>query len=398
MGEYSVLSTQYSVLSPSTRPRRYTVTVTARTSTRMRDLFEKAIAENPDDAAAHAAYADWLTEQGDPRGEFIRVQLALEDETLEPNRRTELRAQEKRLLDAHVREWLGPELAALLFPRWFRRLMPKGEFGFRRGQLDRLAFPELDMRAAMALYKSPATRCLRSLGFDAGGWEGEWPTLAVAPVVPALREFRLGYSPEQASGAARQVGNFLARATALESLKLMAAEVMTEWVFEAPLPRLLVLEVHCLTSYRCDVLAENRTLTNLERLAFHPHGADPEEPRSFLGLGHLRAIARSPHLTALRDLEFHLSDAGDDGCRELVESRLLGRLRHLSLQYGRVTDDGARILAESGQLQHLELLDLDQNALTRDGITRLQATGIRVSAIDQHAPDDNDYLYSGDME
>ena len=40
--------------------------------------LEKSIFKNPDDATAHRAYADWLTQQGDPRGEFIRVQLELE--------------------------------------------------------------------------------------------------------------------------------------------------------------------------------------------------------------------------------------------------------------------------------------------------------------------------------
>ncbi len=45
----------------------------------MREAFEQAIREGPDDLASHAACADWLQEQGDPRGEFIRVQLALED-------------------------------------------------------------------------------------------------------------------------------------------------------------------------------------------------------------------------------------------------------------------------------------------------------------------------------
>src|SRR5262245_32071776 len=42
--------------------------------------LENAIFANPDDLGAHAAYADWLIEQGDSRGEFIQVQLALEDE------------------------------------------------------------------------------------------------------------------------------------------------------------------------------------------------------------------------------------------------------------------------------------------------------------------------------
>src|SRR5262249_7189339 len=35
--------------------------------------LEQALVENPDDLAAHGAYADYLMEQGDPRGEFIQV-------------------------------------------------------------------------------------------------------------------------------------------------------------------------------------------------------------------------------------------------------------------------------------------------------------------------------------
>ena len=47
----------------------------------MREAFEQAILDNPNDLASYSAYSDWLQEQGDPRGEFIRVQLALEDES-----------------------------------------------------------------------------------------------------------------------------------------------------------------------------------------------------------------------------------------------------------------------------------------------------------------------------
>ena len=45
-----------------------------------RRSLEAALVEHPDDLAKHSAYADYLTEQGDPCGEFIQTQLALEDE------------------------------------------------------------------------------------------------------------------------------------------------------------------------------------------------------------------------------------------------------------------------------------------------------------------------------
>ncbi len=36
----------------------------------MREAFERALVDNPDERATSSAYADWLQEQGDPRGEF----------------------------------------------------------------------------------------------------------------------------------------------------------------------------------------------------------------------------------------------------------------------------------------------------------------------------------------
>src|SRR5262245_23320090 len=77
----------------------------------LRDALESALVENPDDLAAHMAYADYLSEQPESasqaRAEFIRVQLALEDQSLTRERRNALREQESALLEAHQREWLG---------------------------------------------------------------------------------------------------------------------------------------------------------------------------------------------------------------------------------------------------------------------------------------------------
>ena len=41
------------------------------------DYFLKTVLDHPADDAPRLAYADWLDGQGDPRGEFIRVQCAL---------------------------------------------------------------------------------------------------------------------------------------------------------------------------------------------------------------------------------------------------------------------------------------------------------------------------------
>src|SRR5262245_45125556 len=77
------------------------------------EAFERAILDNPRDAGPWAAYADYLTERGDVRGEFMQVQLALEDESKPAAERKRLATREKELLAAHEREWLGP-LAAVI--------------------------------------------------------------------------------------------------------------------------------------------------------------------------------------------------------------------------------------------------------------------------------------------
>ncbi len=66
--------------------------------------FLQEILANPDDDSVRLIYADWLEEQGNPRGTFIRTQIALNQET-DPARRALLSNQEDLLLVAHEAEW-----------------------------------------------------------------------------------------------------------------------------------------------------------------------------------------------------------------------------------------------------------------------------------------------------
>jgi uncharacterized protein (TIGR02996 family) len=124
--------------------------------TRDRRSLEADLVAHPDDLEAHAAYADWLTEHGDPRGEFIQVQLALEDENATPAQRREWQRREKELLAQHQREWLGG-LAPFLLDDTQNR------FAFARGWLDRLTIHLLGEANAEALALAPQTRLLREL-------------------------------------------------------------------------------------------------------------------------------------------------------------------------------------------------------------------------------------------
>jgi uncharacterized protein (TIGR02996 family) len=80
------------------------------------DLLEACLAESNDDEPRHV-YADWLEQHGDPRGEFIALQLLEARGAATPKhvRRA------KKLLTEHRAAWLGPELAAAMRIQKFER-------------------------------------------------------------------------------------------------------------------------------------------------------------------------------------------------------------------------------------------------------------------------------------
>lgn len=64
------------------------------------DELLAAVYANPADASLRAVYADWLSEHGDPRGEFISLQLGPATPKAE--------ARARALANKHWRAWVGP--------------------------------------------------------------------------------------------------------------------------------------------------------------------------------------------------------------------------------------------------------------------------------------------------
>src|SRR5437773_2607673 len=92
----------------------------------LREALEAALVEDPDDLATHSAYADHLMEQGDPRGELIQVQLALEDESLTREDRARLKKRERSLLWHLGPACLGEELSGVLSRRGCAQVIERG--------------------------------------------------------------------------------------------------------------------------------------------------------------------------------------------------------------------------------------------------------------------------------
>lgn len=143
--------------------------------------FVAAIQAEPDDDVPRLIYADWLDEQGDPRGPFVRAQVALARLPADDPQRTEWAELEKELLAEHESEWsseLNEEMFGWCFHRGFVEVkLDLARFlDYENKWLDRpivagvhLYAPKLmDLDRLAVLCQSPQSMRVRSLdlGFE----------------------------------------------------------------------------------------------------------------------------------------------------------------------------------------------------------------------------------------
>jgi uncharacterized protein (TIGR02996 family) len=381
----------------------------------LREALEEALMANPDDRAAHMAYADHLQEQSDPhfaaRGEFIQVQLALQDPKTSPEAHKRLRQREVELLRKHFAAWRDDRSPFMLerAPREdvIGEVLCAADSGARyhfvRGWVDRAEVSHLHGALARAMRANPLLLLLRHLEVEATNyWDPGYDDLAAAPYLRGVRTFRLGRAPDSSVAAqGDQVARLVARMTNVEEVRLFAHAMPTTELFSLHLPRLRVLQADNLSDYDLHVLAGNPSLGELRHLSFTPAWTDaPEDERPFQ-LPQVRALVRSRHLGSLTHLTLRRSGMEDAGCAEIVRSGILKRLRELDLWGGCITDRGARLLANCPDLRNLELLSIGGNHLSEDGLTALRDTGVPLMT--ERPPgvgegDDEDDVYEDDME
>jgi uncharacterized protein (TIGR02996 family) len=403
--------------------------------------LEAALVAHPDEVAAHSAYADYLTEAGDLRGEFIQVQLALEDPARPKAERNTLQKRESALLQQHARAWLG-DLGRFLVGTWSGEDKPY-HFRFARGWLDFVRTLPLPEPVVEVLAGAPEARLLRRLevvydmryhpfefdqfiaGPNAALPEDErldtdefymhdpcrvLPPLSQSPYLTNLRVLKYGFSDDRKGGPAHstmvhpfhsgaaEVLDVLKNCPRLEELYLNTDQRDIAALFASPLlGGLRVFQYYygvggyrardrATGPYPLSVLAKNKALAKLTTLRFHP-GRDGQVPLDELG-----ALVRSENLPALAHLQVHMTTFGDEGVERIVSSGILKRLKTLDIGYGNMTDEGARVLAASPDLKNLDVLNVSRNALTQAGVRALLATGVSVVVEDQHDAEETDYL------
>jgi uncharacterized protein (TIGR02996 family) len=409
--------------------------------------LEKALLAHPDEVAAHSAYADYLIEAGDPRGEFIQVQLALEDENRPKSDRDALRKREKALLKKHGPEWLC-ELGRFLVGEWSGEDKPY-HYRFARGWLETVRTLPVPDALVETLARSPEARLLRRLEIvydmryhafefdqfiaklnehltedeqlDEEAFYMDDPgnlvvPLAGSPHLTNLRVLKYGFSDDHPRGPshstmvspfgskAEEFLDVLSKCPRLEELYLNTDLHPIDAVFSSELLKnLRVFQYYYGTTYShypnranpypLSTLARNKALKNLTTLRLHP-GRE-----ATIDIDEFDALVNAKNLPALAHLQVHMTTFGDEGADRIVSSGILKRLKTLDIGYGNMTDAGARVLAASPHLKNLEVLNVSQNALTPAGVKALKGTGITVVAEEQHGTGDDDaYLYRVDWE
>ena len=124
-----------------------------------REALEAALAAEPESVALHSAYADLLIEEGDPRGEYIRLELMLEDSGLNVKQRRSLKQKAESILKANEREWLGP-----LYQYVNSQLYSQhAELKWVRGWIESISFLSMYLFNLDDLRHCPVIRMLRGI-------------------------------------------------------------------------------------------------------------------------------------------------------------------------------------------------------------------------------------------
>lgn len=93
-------------------------------------VFLREIKEHPDDDTPRLILADWLQDQGEPRGEFVFLQVHRRRLAEDDPQRAEFQQRERQLLRRYVFDWLGPladRASAWTFQRGLLRLEMRGD-------------------------------------------------------------------------------------------------------------------------------------------------------------------------------------------------------------------------------------------------------------------------------
>jgi uncharacterized protein (TIGR02996 family) len=299
---------------PKGKPARRTATETA---------LIAAILQNRDDDTGYLVYADYLTEQGNTQGDFIR--LCVQSEQLAPGdpAGAALNEQREELLAAHAEGWYAPLAALGLRPAIYGTPVPWLWID-RHGVIDEVTIDRPGILPQNASRLFAAAPFLRKLAFEPGHLDPVG--LARVKQLAQIEELELSRTDLDADGLAALLKS--KHLTGLKTLLLVQNPLGTPGaVALATWPGLGNLETLDVTGCNLDaiglaVLTQNPKAANLKRLRLGRNTLDSDA---------LNAVINSPRLTALTELDLAGASFDADAAGRFDKAVFAKTLRTLDL-------------------------------------------------------------------
>ncbi len=314
-----------------------------------------AILRNRNDNTGYLVYADYLTENGNSQGDYIRLRVQYPSLPPDSPGGAENNRRANELWDAHAEEWFAPLGELGLRPDFFGTFAPWWMWlSSERGVIEEVTIDRPGVLPQNAARLFAAAPFLRKLKFGAGHID---PTgLATVKQLDQIDELDFSYAELAADGLAAILrSNHL---NSLKSLRLSGNDIgdagavaLEEW---PGLAKLESLDVSCCKIFVSGVtrLARCYGLANLTTLRIGRNDFRED------GLGELLV---SPHLGRLTDLELGGARFDDYRARALNATAFYGTLRHLDLDSARFQFGGFEIFTSIAlpALRWLKLNDVN---------------------------------------
>lgn len=344
---------------------------------------------DPDDEAAYLAYGEWLEQQGDPRGELIKIQhqLITDDDA-------DLWEEEEELLDMHAERLIGAPLAVYSGP-----FKAEWHLGFLRSVSMGLDEESWDGGTSLTdllggLIQHPSAHFLQHLtvgwcpsadDFDEIDYQPIVDILAGLDPSSTLRSLFIGDCWPEAEISWINLGDLSGLYKSLSGLRRLELLGNGLTLGSISLPRLRRLGL-----YSGDLQAKNvaslekASWPELEHLELWLGNAQPDEV-----MPALRRLLTPKRLPALKVLALANCSFADVLCDELAQLPILAKLQELDLSMGTLTDRGiATLVDQRDAFAHLSGLDLQENFLSDQGVADAAGLCADVRATDQRVPEE----------
>jgi uncharacterized protein (TIGR02996 family) len=372
--------------------------------------LENAIAANPTDRDAYAVFADWLQEQGDPRGELISLQLGNKDQSA------------KQLIEQHAAYFLGPlaehrktrdglsnnSVSHLRSSAQEKEWQKTGEEAFlwRHGFIYRArlshdvyfdeAWQGKTVDVLDLLFQHPSGRYVVELSFMSNGDPSEGNLqdlidLLAAKAPKTIRKLTFGDNVDQISWHhTGNLGELWEAVPHLRTLEIESGEFEVGAMDAPNLERAIFITGGL--SKTCGKHIATARLPKIKHLEVY-YGDD--QYGGDCTIEEVQPLLDRRDLTNLEYLGLKNSKFANDIAKAIGGARVLETLETLDLSQGTMTDEGAAALvAAKGSLKHLECLDLSHNFLTKAGIKSVQGLAKKVITADmQEADQDGEDAY-----